>query len=181
MLSLVNVRSAQIQLIANGDFEAGDFTGWTQSGDTSFDGVGLTHHSGNYGAFFGAFGAFSGISQSLSVVPGQTYTIDFYVKNGGGTPSAISVNWGTLNLLNTLPTVGDWTHYNYSEVASGATTMDLEFRNDDGFLYLDDVSVTAQTASVPEPSAMIDVAFLLVPPLGVSAIRRIRKTRVAAV
>ena len=40
-------------LVVNCGFETGDFTGWTQSGNTGFTGVstGIYAYSGNYGAF----------------------------------------------------------------------------------------------------------------------------------
>src|SRR5689334_4677324 len=45
---------ANANLVANGDFETGDFTGWAQFGDTSFSGVdGTAPQAGSFAAFFG--------------------------------------------------------------------------------------------------------------------------------
>jgi hypothetical protein len=67
-------------LITNGGFETGDFTGWTHvSGRVTgtFDGV--ASHSGNFQAVFVA-----GVSlaQSVATTPGASYTIDFFLAWG---------------------------------------------------------------------------------------------------
>ena len=46
------VRAANI--VANGDFETGDFTGWTLTGPQTFTAVDtLAPHTGTFGAYFG--------------------------------------------------------------------------------------------------------------------------------
>lgn len=84
-------------LVSNCGFETGDFTGWTQFGDTTFDGVltgdtyvipNVSPNSGLYMANFGST-TNSGISQSISTTPGTLYDISFYLENdgcGGCTP-----------------------------------------------------------------------------------------------
>ena len=61
--------TASANLITNDGFETGDFTGWTQSGNTGdmsvCPGCG---HSGNYGARLAAVGSEGFITQSLTTV-----------------------------------------------------------------------------------------------------------------
>jgi len=83
-------------LIVNGEFETGDFTGWTttpatqgsafyvasEAGIPSRPNQGPTPfyipHSGTYVAVMGAFdvGFFDSISQTVATTPGQSYVID---------------------------------------------------------------------------------------------------------
>src|ERR1700724_3978569 len=81
--------SARAQnLVANPGFETGDFTGWTQFGDTSFTAVatssplGQPPHSGNFLAYFGPFNT-GGIMQTLTA-PAGTFNVDFWLAADGG-------------------------------------------------------------------------------------------------
>src|SRR5262245_52143218 len=62
-------------LVQNGGFETGDFSGWTTDiadPDYTLIGQGLPH-SGRYSLFFGAVSKPDYISQTLVTSPGQTY------------------------------------------------------------------------------------------------------------
>jgi hypothetical protein len=68
-----HISDAHAVLVTNDGLETGDFTGWTQSGNTSFTSVDLgLGHSGSYGAKFGPAGIGT-ISQNIITTPGQTY------------------------------------------------------------------------------------------------------------
>ena len=60
--------SARANLVTNPGFETGDFTGWTQWGDTSFTGVSssVPIHSGNFAAYFGPTSTDGGIDQNIA-------------------------------------------------------------------------------------------------------------------
>src|SRR5664279_4841911 len=87
-------------LVTNGGFETGDFTGWSVFGAGAFDGVdGSVPQSGTYAAFFGEpVLAPSGISQTLATTAGKLYTVTFWLANevdvtGNGIPNSFAFNW----------------------------------------------------------------------------------------
>src|SRR5262245_55999899 len=122
---LLPASAVRASLVINGGFETGDFTGWTQFGNTGFTGVqgsfaGVSPHEGSFQAFFGPVGSIGGISQTLSVIPGNTYDIDYWVHNFGGTPSEMSVMWGGDTLVDLVdPGAFPYTHYHHTVVAGG--------------------------------------------------------------
>ena len=143
--------------VANGSFETGDFTGWTQSGNTGFSGVECPGSAfvavGNCDAFFGPSGSTGTISQTLSTVAGQSYDISFWLKTDGGTPSSFSASFdGAVLTTLTNPSASPYTLYTYLAVATtNSTLLSFTFRDDPGFTSIDGVSV--QPASgVPEPA-----------------------------
>ncbi len=148
---------AHANLIVNGSFETGDFTGWTQSGNTGFSGVECPGApfagpgDGNCDAFFGPVGSNGTISQTFATVVGQFYTIVFDFKPDGGTPSFFSALFGsTLLTSRTNPPASPYQVLTFDAAATTpTTTLSFNFRDDPGFLLLDSVSV-----SVPEPGTM---------------------------
>ena len=66
---------ASANLIVNGGFETGNFSGWTQTGNTLNDGVtgtfqGVAPASGSYQAYFGAVNSQGGIEQTIATTVG---------------------------------------------------------------------------------------------------------------
>jgi hypothetical protein len=99
------------------------------------------------------------ISQTLTTVIGQTYTISYFVA--GTDPNLLEVMFGGSTLFNgTAPTNGvgspsDYVQYTFTSTATSTSTV-LAFsgqRTVRGEILLDDVSVTA--SSVPEPSSLL--------------------------
>jgi len=153
-------------LVVNPGFETGDFTGWTQTGDTSFSGVatadplGNPPHSGNFLAYFGPL-ATGGIQQNIAgTIAGNLYNVSFWLANTDNTgDNAAAISFGT-NVLLTLtnsPPFG-FTQYTFSNIAASSNNATLAFSFSNPPLYwdLDDVSVTA---AVPEPGTLGLIAF----------------------
>ena len=155
--ALVFCNPARADLVTNGGFETGSFSGWTGTGSTTFNGVtcpgpGATVHGGNCSAFFGPVGSTGGISQNLATTPGTTYRIDFFFLPDGGNPSSFSATFGGTTLISlTNPPAGPYQEFSFDVIATlSSTALAFNFRDDPGFLFLDDVSVNA----VPLPAAL---------------------------
>ena len=164
----------------NGGFETGDFTGWTQFGDSAFDFVDSSSpHSGNASAFFGAVDS-SGISQTLTTITGQKYEVSFWLANDEGTPNAFSWSWNGVAQASSFvdSAAADYTNYSSLMTATGtATVLSFSFQNQTNFWRLDDVQVTdtgINVSTVPEPETWL----LLSAGLGVlGLVKRRRNTR----
>jgi hypothetical protein len=148
-------------LLTNGSFETGDFTGWTLAGNTGFTGVttvagdfGYAAEDGDFFAYLGAVGSDTLLSQSFADVSGQNYTFSFwYDNNNGGTPEDFSAYWDGIQLLSIIddPGTDGWVNYAFSETGTGSDGIQFDVRNDPSYDALDNVSVSA----TPEPSSFL--------------------------
>jgi hypothetical protein len=162
----VGFAHAGSNLVTNGSFETGDFTGWTLSGDTTFTGVcdattcpgGFTPEDGNYAAYFGPVGDTATISQSIATTPGDEYSLSFYLANPvGGTPNYFSVTFGNSSFSFTNFGVAfGWQQFTLTTVATtDQTNLSFTFRNDPSYWFLDNVTVQQSGGSTPEPSTLV--------------------------
>jgi hypothetical protein len=147
-------------LVTNGGFETGDFTGWTQFGNTDFSGAicevfsGGSPTEGFCQAFFGPVGSTGGIEQALDVgATGRPYTLDFDLYNSGGAPTSYGASFGGVD-LDAFPIVDSgafgYTHFHFTGDTNAAVeTLAFEFQNDPSYFLLDNVSL-----SVPEPATL---------------------------
>ena len=142
-------------IVQNGGFETGDFTGWTLVGDTivgetTFNVVatdgdfpGLAH-SGYFGALLGQAGYAATLSQTLTTTPGQQYLVSCWLNNPkSGSAQTFSAYWGGTNFVNlTNPPAFTWTNFQLIATATDTNTV-LMFaaENDPNYFGFDDVSV----------------------------------------
>lgn len=181
--AIVAIAPAQAQnLVTNGSFETGDFTGWTQVDDTSFTGVdgvveGVGPPEGEFQAFFGPLDpGGGGILQDLKTVAGGRYEVTFSLAHLGGTPNAFRLFWdgGFVSIDFDLPPF-EYTNFTRTLTASGTTTtLGFNFYSEPSFYLLDAVSAES---IVPEPATwgLMIVGFGLT-----GAVMRRRKVALAA-
>jgi hypothetical protein len=152
-------------LVVNGGFEdSPDFNGWTVNDPSFFTNVGTNPafaHSGNNKANLGATGLLGYLSQNIATTPGGNYVLSFWLANdvlGSLTPTnEFDVYWnGSLILSLTNAPAFAYTNYIFPNLfATGAsTTLEFDYRNDEDFYRLDDVSV-----NVPDSGSTIWLAF----------------------
>jgi hypothetical protein len=155
--AMLAATAAHADIVVNGGFETGDFTGWTQFGDTTFSGVDtLAPQSGSYGAYFGPFSP-GGIVQTLATDVSSHYIVEFWLQNeadgfGQATPNSFELDWGGSPAfsITDAPATG-YTHYSFSLVATSALTdLAFSFQDSPAFWDLDNVTVTL----VSEPGSL---------------------------
>ncbi len=157
-VALLTTSAAHANLVKNGGFETGDFTGWTLTNDTnsfvfgSDPGTSYVPHSGNYEALLGAYGSDGILSQTISDTAGQTMTLTYWLASDGNAPSDFSASWDGKVIADSVLTnivQQGYIEYSFRVTGTGSDTLSFNERNDFGFLSLDDVSL-----SVPEPGTL---------------------------
>ena len=155
-------------LVVNGGFETGDFSGWTLNASATHVGkIKALIHAGKYSAELGQTNRLGQLSQTLATAAGQTYQLSLWLRNPknktGATPNEFQVQWeGTTLYDQTNLPFGKWINLKFSVTATTAGSMlKFGFRNDPYYLGLDDVSVKPAAtvvaphflAVVPSPAA----------------------------
>jgi hypothetical protein len=125
------------------------------------------------------------LTQTLTTIPGQTYSISFWLSGGNSPANAtFSLLWDGSSVFTLGPPVatpaGDFQHFVETAVATGTSTV-LGFQaspsGDPGTYQprLDNIDVESV---VPEPTTVIASALLLLP-FGASTLRILRRNRMA--
>ncbi len=146
--------ASALNLVTNGDFESGDFSGWAQNGAYTY--VNSNHpFSGNFAAELGTSGGMGSLTQTINTIPGFEYELSFALATSGGAPSEFRAVVNGTPLL-TLTDVGN-TPYSIASLifTAGDAPTEISFleRNDVGAFILDNVAV--DLAPVPEPSTLL--------------------------
>jgi len=153
-------------LVANGSFETGYWTGWTTGGNftdtevvtNGFDAYGP--EDGTYFAALGPVGSPGTLGQTFSDQAGTQYTFSFYLAASGDHPSFFSAMWdGTTVLSLTDPSFFNhqWQQYSFTEIGTGNDSISFSFQDDPGYMALDNVAVSSSsgTGSTPEPGSFL--------------------------
>jgi hypothetical protein len=161
---VANLHAANLtNLIVNGDFATGDFTGWTATSHLFIanNNNGITAPSGD--TYFAYTGYNDMLEQLISTVAGSSYTLSFVANNDvnnqlyNPTQCYISASQNGIPIFtnfSNLSIVKSWVQQSYTFTANSSQTdlkifMNFQPANSQG--YIDNISVTG-AASVPEPS-----------------------------
>src|SRR5207248_7944647 len=115
---------AKANLITNGGFETGDFTGWRGGRSSFVTGTidGISPHSGNFQAASKVGGL---LDQPVpNTIPGRFYTINFWLANAAPLRNSFSAVWQSgasgatlLSLVNQAEF--GYTEYTFNVIATG--------------------------------------------------------------
>ena len=166
---------AKANLITNGDFETGNFTGWTVTHAPVGESLIFVNHGPGpdttFGVFFGSTGNFDSISQSFATTPGALYTlIFFYQVTNIGNPfppnngfdvlwNGVSIGGGLFPQFDVNPGFGTFTFH--LQATSDLTTLEFQGRNAASFDFLDNVSVTDGVPDGGTTVSLLGLALLL--------------------
>ncbi|KAG6079001.1 hypothetical protein E4U15_004005 [Claviceps sp. LM218 group G6] len=177
--------AAAVNMIKNGDFEAGTVVPWTPAGEYSL----VEGHNSVYGLSLRTLPPTlytSSISQTIETVPGTLYRFSFYMKpiTGGSNSiltSTVSDAVGTSMKIPTNVDINEWSLKSFMFTAPGTSivvsfkidsTVALEARDNTGSTVsseaiLDDISVT-KVSSSSQP--VISLPSSTVPDVSVSTV-----------
>src|SRR5262245_35604435 len=109
LLFSTGVGSAGADLIVNGGFEAGDFSGWITNFNDPFNNsvipnsppnsdAGFESKAGTHFALLGDTGGLGTLSQTVSDTPGVTYTLSMFLGSDGS-DNHFKVQWNGTTLF----------------------------------------------------------------------------------
>ena len=158
LIGLLFPAFANADLVANGNFATGDYTGWNftpASSGSDFrigSGAGATP-AATYAAYFGAVGGLDDtLTQTLATTAGQTYNVTFSLLLVTPTSGDLSVTFGSSALAFLNPGSDTWTTQSFVETATSASTL-LTVAGNNGPDWNEITNISVTPATVPLPAA----------------------------
>jgi hypothetical protein len=149
-------------LLVNGDFGTGDFTGFTvtnnnDTGITSSGFEGYNSSSANFVYLGNVYSVNVTIAQSFADVVGTEYTFSFQYASNGTAPANFDANINGTQVLDIVNgnSSSMFDTYSYTFVGTGLDTISFDAFNDPDFDALANVSVSTGGSVTPEPSSLV--------------------------
>jgi hypothetical protein len=145
---------ASAQIIANGNFGTGNFSGWTQGGNLGFTQVcnfncaGIGGYPGGNYAELGPIGSTGSLSQTFTLPSAGAYTLSFLLGSNPGIVDSFTASIDGTNVFGPV-TSGNGFNFTAETVGfsgvAGTNTLAFTFQQDNSFFGLADVAVTGCT------------------------------------
>jgi hypothetical protein len=161
-LFFVSGGGVRADLVTNGNFGTGDFTGWTLTPPGTASGIDIDSSNPNTGDTYDALFSFpttGTLSQNIATTPGSAYNLSFAVLDDGGFfLDSFLVTFGGLTTTITGDQAFPGPPYAVqsflipgADITAATTTLSFQLTGSSNDWHLDDVSITPATVGVPGP------------------------------